>query len=434
MSTRCGILRTLVDDMKPALGVTEPIAVALAAAKAREVLDGELLALHVTTNPGLYKTGASVVLPGTDRTGFPLAAVLGMLVGDARLGLEVLRNVDSESMERALEIVAKGVVTVEIKRGESDLYVEVRAATDHGEARVVLAGRHDNVVLVERNGLTLYGGDLTSRDSSHSGALSCSFAELVSFARTVPREDVAFVREAVEMNRELAEEGLSGRWGMAVGAGLAGMVAAGTIAGDVVSDAQILVAAACDARLGGARKPAMSIAGSGSHGITATLPLLAVARRFNKPDEQFLRAVALSLLVTMYVKVFSGRLSALCGCAVGAGAGVSAGAAMLLDGNDEQIGAAIKNLAADVTGMICDGGNFGCALKTATGASSGLRAALLAVAGHFIPDRSGIVAESVDATIKNMGMISSPGMVHTDEVILDIMSAGGGSRLALKEE
>ncbi len=420
------ILQILAGEMKPALGVTEPMAVALAAAKAREVLGGELLAVKIITNPALFKTGASVVLPGTDRTGFPLAAVLGFLVGDARLGLEVLRHVDADGVQQALAIVAKGIVSVEIKRGESDLYVEVSITTDAGTARVVVAGRHDNVVLVEKNGRRLFNEDAASQGPRPVSMSSVTFADLVRFARTMPRDAIQFVQAAIDMNRELAEEGLSGRYGMAAGAAMARMVAAGTVAGDVIADAQILVAAACDARLGGASKPAMSIAGSGSHGITATLPLLAVARRFNKSDDQLLRAVTLSLLVTLYVKAFSGRLSALCGCAVGAGAGASAGAALLLDGRDEQIGAAVKNLAADVTGIICDGGNYGCALKCATGACSALRSALLAVSGHVVPDRSGIVSESVDDTIRNIGMISSPGMVHTDEVILDIMSTGGG--------
>ncbi|MFC2008683.1 serine dehydratase subunit alpha family protein [Chloroflexota bacterium] len=423
------MLQALAEEMKPALGVTEPMAVAFAAAKCREVIGGDVLGVKVTTNPALFKTGASVVLPGTDKTGFPLAAMLGILVGDASLGLEVLRNVDAASVEHAIAVLAEeDTVRMETKRDEAGLYVQVRITTDTATARVVVAERHDNVVLIEKDGLQLFRKETSGQARDHVDMTSLTFSDLVRFARTMPADVLRFVQEAIDMNRELAEEGLSGHYGMAAGAAMRQLVAAGVMADDVAADAQILVAAACDARLGGASKPAMSIAGSGSHGVTATLPLLAVARRFDKSDDELIRATTLSLLVTLYVKAFSGRLSALCGCAVGAGAGAAAGVALLLDGSDEQIGAAVKNLSADVTGIICDGGNYGCALKTATGACSALRSALLALDGHVIPDNSGIVSDSVDTTIKNMGAISSPGMVHTDEVILDIMSAAQAER------
>lgn len=416
------LLQLLRDETKPALGVTEPMSVALAAATAYKALGGEIRGIRVITNPELFKTGASVVIPGTREIGIPMAAAFGALVGDPSLGLEVLRNLDADSVDRASTLVKNGSVSVETKKDEHRLYVEVEITTDTGTARAIARGRHDNVVLVGED-----TADFGSEEEPPSSAFEFDLrpvpaAHLLHFARTVPFEYITFLLGAVEMNLKLAELGLLGGYGLEAGLTISKMIEDGTLSDDFSSRAEILVAAACDARLGGASLPAMSIAGSGSHGITATLPLSAVATRYAKTEEELARAVALSFLITLFVKTFSGRLSALCGCAVAAGAGASAGIALMLGGTDEQIGSAVKNVAADVTGIICDGGNFGCALKTATGAASAIRSALLALRGHAVPPGSGIVAESLDETIRNLGMVSAPGMTATDEVIMDIVA------------
>jgi len=228
--------------------------------------------------------------------------------------------------------------------------------------------------------------------------------------------------EAVKMNKELGQAGMK-KAGMGAGVAISKLIKEHKISDDIRSYAQMLSALAVDARLGGVQKPAMSISGSGAHGIIASMPLAAVAERMEIGEEKLARAIALTYLITIYIKEYSGRLSAFCGCAVAAGTGASAGIVYLLGGNDKQIEYAINNMAANITGMICDGGNFGCALKAISGAGAAVISALFAIENVVIPNGSGIVGKTVEETMMNMGKIASPGMVQTDDVILDIMLA-----------
>ncbi len=415
------LLSLLKGEMKPALGVTEPVAVALAAAKAYRAVEGDLEEITVITDPALYKTGVSVVVPGTRETGFAMAAVLGILVGNPDLELEVLKFVDDTSVTRAKLLLSKDLVTTRIKKGQTGIYIEVQLKTTNGIARTIIEKTHTNIVLVEVNGAVIFRKARKKNTKKSFDITTLKVVDLVAFALEIPGAEIEFVLDAVEMNRELAEHGMTGEYGMAAGAAMSKITAVGTMNEDPINTAKIIVASACDARLGGAQKPAMSIAGSGCHGVTATLPVMVMAEWLHAGREKLARAVALSFLVTLYIKAFSGRLSAFCGCAVTAAAGASAGISYLLDGKTKQIENAIANVAADVTGIICDGGNFGCALKTSTGASSAIRAAQLASQGVVIPAGSGIIGKTIEETIKNMGIISSPGMVQTDKEILAII-------------
>jgi L-cysteine desulfidase len=409
-------------EMKPALGVTEPVAVALASAKAYEAIMGDVEEITVITDPALYKTGISVVVPGTNKTGFAMAAILGVLVGNPDLELEVLNLVDDVSVSRARQLLAKNLVRTEVKKGQPGIYVEVLVKTSNGMARTVIKETHTNIILVEKNGIVIYKKAKKRNAEKHFDITTLKLIDLIDFVLEIPAAEIEFVLDAVTMNRELAEEGLTGKFGMGAGAAMLEIIPADMRHRDPVATAQILVASACDARLGGAKKPAMSIAGSGCHGVTATLPVMVMADWLHAAEEKLARAIALSFLVTLYIKAFSGRLSAFCGCAVTAAAGASAGIVYLLDGNNKQIGDAVANVAADVTGIICDGGNFGCALKTSTGASTAIRAAQLALRGVVIPAGSGIIGNTTEETIKNMGIVSSPGMVNTDKEILSIIN------------
>ena len=407
--------------MKPSVGCTEPVAVALASSKAYQAVGGELTGISITTDPALFKTSRTCVVPGTSVTGYTLTAVLGILVGEPSLELEVLKRVDEKSAAKAKSWLKKGIVEVAMKEGEVGIYVEAVVKTSKGVGRAVIRSTHTNIVLVEANGKVIYKKKEGSKEEKHFSITSLKVTHLIRFVEGIPFEDIRFVLDAVKMNKELAQEGLNGRLGMGVGANMLSLLGENKIADDPITSAQILVASATDARFGGTTKPAMSIAGSGSHGITATLPVAVMAERMGIGEEKLARAIALSLLLTIYIKTYSGRLSAFCGCAVTAAVGASTGTVYLLGGDNEQIGYAIKNMAADVTGIICDGGNFSCALKTSTGAGAAVRAALLALKGVVIPDDIGIVGRGVEETIKNMGRISSPGMVETDKVILDIV-------------
>jgi len=415
------LLKVLKDEMKPSVGCTEPVAVALASSKAYQAVGGELTGISITTDPALFKTSRTCVVPGTNVTGYALTAVLGILVGEPGLELEVLKRVDEKSAAKAKSWLKKGIVEVAMKEGEVGIYVEAVVRTSKGVGRAVIRSTHTNIVLVEANGKVIYKKKEGGKEEKHPSITSLRITDLIRFVEGIPFEDIRFVLDAVKMNKELAQEGLNGRLGMGVGANMLSLLGENKIADDPITSAQILVASATDARFGGTTKPAMSIAGSGSHGITATLPVAVMAERMGIGEEKLARAIALSLLLTIYIKTYSGRLSAFCGCAVTAAVGASAGTVYLLGGDNEQIGYSIKNMAADVTGIICDGGNFSCALKTSTGAGAAVRAALLALKGVVIPDDIGIIGKGVEETIKNMGRISSPGMVETDKVILDIV-------------
>ena len=415
------LLHILKDEMKPALGVTEPVAVALASARAYQAVGGEVERIRVTTDPALFKTGLCCMIPGTNHTGFAIAAVLGVLVGKPDLELEVLRDIDEEALSKASSLLKKGIVDIGVKDDHAGIYVEVAVVTSNGVGTTIIQGAHTRVVLVKANEQVLYAREETENTSESMQITDYPVDALIRFAKRVDYEEIEFVLEAVEVNKRLAQEGLSGRFGMRAGAVMYQNNKDKTIQEDPEAWARTLVAAACDARLGGAQQPAMSIAGSGCHGITASLPIAVLAESKGSEKEQLARAVALSFLITIYIKAYSGKLSSFCGCAVTAAVGASAGTVFLLGGNDEQIGHAIANMAADVTGIICDGANFGCALKTSTGAGSAVRAALLALSGAAIPADSGIVGLTPEETIKNIGKISTPGMVETDRVILDII-------------
>ena len=411
----------LKSEIVPATGCTEPVAVALACRTAYEKVGGELLRVVVEADRGVYKNGLECIIPGSGMKGLEAAAALGIVGGKASLGLEVLGHAGHADEERAAAHVAAGRVTVSVDRAIEGIHVSAMVETDRGSARCLIERRHDNVVETEVNGVVephVHVGNGSTRAQWPEGR---GFADIIAFVRHVPYEDVGFLLDDVRLNERLAEAGLSSEWGVGVGRTLASLVKKGLLADDMVRLAERMTAAAVDARMGGAQLPALSVAGSGSHGIIATLPLVAVARERGISRNELARALALSCLVTIYVKRYTGRLSAMCGCAVAGGSGASAGVAYLLGGNDEAIMRAVENVAASITGMICDGGNLSCASKSATGAMTGVTAALLACEGIGVPPGTGVVGDSVEETIHNVGLVSNPGMTATDDVVLNVM-------------
>ena len=427
MTKNADIIAAIRGEMALASGCTEPVAVALACSRAYQEIGGKLERIEVVTDPGIYKNGFSCIVPGTEEVGLAAAAALGALAGKADLELEVLRDVTRSDIAAARRMVEREAVDVQVKNGEPEIYIAAKVNTSEGWARALVRKTHTNVVRMEVNGELRYQAKRERRGEvgeRHFDVRELSVADMVRFVAEVPFEAISFVLEAVQVNKVLARSGLEGKLGIGVGRGMSGLLEEGEIADDLMSSAQLMTASAVDARMGGARESAMSIAGSGSHGIIATMPIVAIVERKRIGNEMMARAIALSYLVTIYVKAYSGRLSALCGCAVAAGAGASAGIAFLLGGDGKQIEHSIMNMAADITGIICDGGNLGCAMKAATGAGAAVLCALLALRGIHVPGNTGIVAETVERTIANIGKISSPGMLGTNEVILNVMMEG----------
>lgn len=422
-------------QVAPALGCTEPVAVALAAAAAASLLcvgqaDRSRLKLEVWVDPNVYKNGLAVTIPGTGGlSGLDTAAALGALGGDPVLGLEVLDPVTEAVVEAAKDMLRQGRVALNLLSERRGLHIRALARLDDRLAEAVVEGQHDAIV-----SLSLDGKDVAdSALLKGKGPGGNEMAELEAWLRDLPlsklialtdeldAEDLAFLEEGVRHNLRLAEHGLKTGCGMGVGKTFERLARQKLMTRDMSLAARMLTSAAADARMDGVKLPAMSSAGSGNHGLTAVLPIWAVKDFLECGRDDALRAIGLSHIVTASVKAHTGRLSAVCGCSVAAGAGATAGVAALLGGDLHHIAGAIKILIEDLAGVICDGAKAGCALKLATAAGTAVQAALFSLHGMRIRATDGIIAESPEQTMRNVGQLSTQGMVETDRTILAIM-------------
>lgn len=416
------ILALIKSGVMPALGCTEPGAVALASAYAAQALGEKIEKIEVSVDSNVYKNGMAVGVPGTGKVGLPIAAALGALISDPALELSVLCNITPELLREAGQLIAENKVAINLHDNQG-LYISAVVFGSKGNARAVIKGNHTNLVLLERN------GKLISHKMEHAIKKSVApfnnenvtLSKLISTVESMPDGSFDFFDEGIQMNMAAARIGKKNRLGMAVGANFQDLIDKKVLADDLALYAKVLTASAADARMSGENIPVMSVAGSGNHGLTAILPILAVAERMNVARARLLRTLAISTLTTIYIKSYTGSLSALCGCAVAAATGASAAIVWMLGGTRDQIDATIKNMIANLTGMICDGGKVGCALKLATAASVAVETALLSINDVLVPTSNGIIFPSADDTIRNLGMVSNPGMLETDKVILDIM-------------
>jgi len=417
------VVKILRREVVPALGCTEPAAVALAAANARRAAGGEPREIWVKVSSNIYKNGVAVGIPGIDRVGIDVAAALGAVVGKADRGLEVLESVDKGGADTALTLVDGKSVHVGVL-DRPGVYVDCTVETDSGTGRCVIEDGHTNIVLVEANGRTVLKKDDARESSSNELRIwlqGMKISQLIDIIREIPYEEIAFMLDGRDMNIAVASKGLEKKTGMGVGYSIYNSIKSGVMSNDLHNYCAALTAAGADVRMAGVKMAVMSSAGSGNHGITAILPVSAVAERIEATDEELARALAISHIVTIYIKSYTGKLSALCGCAVAAAIGASCGIAFLYGAGNRQIEGTIKNMVANVTGMICDGGKVGCALKLSTAAYAALQAAVLAIGGTVVPCDNGIIHCSVETTIQNLGRVSDPGMLKTDHTILEVM-------------
>ncbi|MPM71651.1 hypothetical protein SDC9_118619 [bioreactor metagenome] len=384
--------------------------------------------MEVTVNGNVYKNGTAVGIPGTGETGLNIAAALGAIKKRPESQLAVLAEITQAELAAARSMLKQEIVAVKVDEGKKSLSVRVRINAGNDWAEAVIADKHTNLVRLERNGYCLFSQEqaATAQNLDYRQYLrgnDLTIKELIEAIETMPFEELAFILEGVNMNVMAAQTGLSKRLGLGIGALYYDMVTDGRLSDDIVNYAKMLTAAAADARMSGESVPVMSSAGSGNHGITVILPVYAAARKLAATSELVARAVAISHVVTVYIKMHTGNLSALCGCAVAAATGASAAIVWLMGGTIIQIEWAMKNVIANLSGMICDGGKVGCALKLSTAAGAAVEGALLAQNNIVVPDTNGIIGTTIEQTIKNLGQISSPGMAFTDKVILDIMLA-----------
>ncbi len=414
----------LKQEVKPALGCTEPIAVALAVAKACEVSTLEPTKVVVEVSANILKNGMGVGIPGTGMIGLDIAAALSVVCGKSCYGLEVLKEVCPQSAQRANELITAGMIDIKLADTEEKLFIAAVAISPEGETRVEIQERHDNITSVTINGKSIEQNQATDQEGeAHSidtRAADMTVQKIFDFAMTVELERIAFMLEARDLNMTLANEGLSKSYGLQVGKMLYDPKQKDIVGDSLMSYAMALTSAASDARMAGCVLPAMSNSGSGNQGITVTMPVVATAQKLGSNQEQLIRALALSHLTAIHIKSHLGRLSALCGCVV-ASSGAACGIAYLLGGGYTEVCSALKNMMGNITGMVCDGAKVGCALKVATGVSCAVQSTLLALEGVCISSNDGIIDDSIEKTIINLGRIGSEGMSQTDKIMLDIM-------------
>jgi L-cysteine desulfidase len=434
------IIALIHREVKPALGCTEPIAVALAVAKATEIIsenctcpaDWRLKAgfqLEIAVSANILKNGMGVGIPGTGMVGLPVAAALGAVCGDSSRGLEVLAALTPEAVARAKELVAQKKVKVSVADTPHLLYVKATVAVEGGgiasaevdpHAYAVIEDDHDRIVETSYADKILMTSESGAAAKDRSGDVyDLTVKDIVEYAASAPYEDISFILEDRTYNLALAHEGLKGNYGLQVGKAIRENQKE-VFGDDFMSFAMGMTAAASDARMAGCTLPAMSNSGSGNQGITVSMPVIAYALKYNVDDERLSRALILSNLVAIHIKHYLGKLSALCGCVV-ASTGSACGIVYLQGGGYEPICAAIKNMAGNITGMVCDGAKVGCAMKVASGVSCAVQSAVLALRGACIPSTDGIIEDDVEKTIQNIGTIGSAGMKTTDHMILDIM-------------
>ena len=430
------IIELIHKEVKPALGCTEPIAVALAVAKAVEVLEernaiiDRLRAdfrIEVEVSANILKNGMGVGIPGTGMVGLFIAATLGAVCGKSGYGLEVLHDLEEHSVARAKEIVSDRRVSIRLADTDKKLYIKADVLIEGNDGKehdgcAVIEDDHDNIVETwfDSRILSESHREAVSEEQRSTLDYHLTVKEIFDFAQEVAYDDIRFILESRSMNYALAQEGLTGKYGLRVGWAISKDANKEVFGTDFMSFAMSMTAAASDARMAGCTLPAMSNSGSGNQGITATMPIIAYSLAYKISDEQLARALVMSHLIAIHIKGYLGKLSALCGCVI-ASTGAASGLVYLRGGSYEQVCYSIKNMIGNITGMVCDGAKEGCAMKVASGVSSALQSAVLARENICISAEDGIIEEDIEKTIMNLGRIGSIGMQNTDNMILDIM-------------
>lgn len=419
------LINILKNQVTPALGCTEPGAVAYAVARAKEILGTEVSKLTIDVDKNILKNGMSVGIPGTSEHGIVFAAALSLVIGKSEYVLEVLKDVDNKSINQALEIVKKDIIKLNLNENINGLYIKVDAEGNGEKSTVIIKNAHSRIVFESKNNNVLFDNTapvgIQSTNNQNSGSeikyeiKNYSIDDLIRFAAECPIEELGFIKTGIEMNMRIANVGITENTGVGMGDYFY------KNATDVFSMAKAYTAAASEARMSGYPLPVMSSAGSGNHGLVAIIPISFIGNKKNLPEEKIIRSVALSHLVTIFVKVHLGALSPVCGCGVAAGVGCAAGLTFLLDGSSRQIKSSINNMVAGISGMLCDGAKLGCSYKLSISVDAAVDASEMALKNIFIPDDNGILGDTPEKTIINLAHVSNIGMKNTDEVILEVM-------------
>ena len=416
------IIDLIHQEVVPAIGCTEPIAVALCVAKATETLGTKPEKINVLLSANILKSAMGVGIPGTGMIGLPIAIALGALIGKSEYQLEVLKDSTPDVVEEGKRFIEEKRIHISLKENiEEKLYIEVCCEAGDDKAIAVIAGGHTTFIYIERNGEVLFQKQHTASCEKEEECLELTLRKVYDFALNTPLDEISFILETARLNKAAAERSFEGNYGHGLGKMLRGTYEHKVMGDSVFSHILSYTSGACDARMAGAMIPVMSNSGSGNQGISATLPVLVFAEENDKSEEELIRALMLSHLTVIYIKQSLGRLSALCGCVVAA-TGSSCGITWLMGGTYDQVAYAVQNMIANLTGMICDGAKPSCALKVTTGVSTAVLSAIMAMENRCVTSVEGIIDEDVDQSIRNLTKIGSKGMNETDKLVLEIMT------------
>lgn len=417
------IIALVKREVVPAIGCTEPIAVALCVAKAAETLGVKPEKISVWLSANILKNAMGVGIPGTGMIGLPIAIALGALIGKSEYQLEVLKDSVPEAVEAGKRFIDEKRISIALKPNiDEKLYIEVCCEAGSDRSTAIIAGGHTSFVYVSHNGDVLLDKQTASAEEEENTVPDLTLRKVYDFAMTAPLDEIRFILDTARLNKAAAEQSFTGNYGHGLGKMLRGTYEHKVMGDSVFSHILSYTSGACDARMAGAMIPVMSNSGSGNQGISATLPVVVYAEENGKSEEELIRALMLSHLTVIYIKESLGRLSALCGCVVAA-TGSSCGITRLMGGTYEQITYAVQNMIANLTGMICDGAKPSCALKVTTGVSTAVLSAIMAMENRCVTSVEGIIDQDVDQSIRNLTRIGSQGMNETDKLVLDIMTS-----------
>ena len=416
------IVALIHQEVVPAVGCTEPMAVALCVARATEDLGCRPEKIRVWLSANMLKNAMGVGIPGTGMIGLPIAVAMGAIVGKSEYQLEVIKDLTPETLEEGKRYIGEDHIDIKLKHDITEkLYIEVVCERGDDTATAIIAGGHTNFVYEERNGQVLLDKRMCVGEEGETHGVALNLKTVWDFATTSPVDEIAFILESKRYNMGAAQASLKGNYGHCLGKTMDRPLSKGIFGDSIFSHIISKTASACDARMGGAMIPVMSNSGSGNQGICATNPVVVYAEENENTEEELVRALMLSHLTAIYIKQSLGKLSALCGCVV-ASIGSSCGITYLMGGEYNDICFAVRNMIANLTGMICDGAKPSCALKISSGVSTALLSAVLAREGKHVTEAEGIIDKDVDRSIHNLTSIGKEAMCATDDMVINIMT------------
>lgn len=417
------IIALVKREVVPAIGCTEPIAVALCVARATETLGQTPAHISVKLSANVLKNAMGVGIPGTGMVGLPIAIALGSLIGKSAYQLEVLKDITPEAVEQGKQYIAQKRIHIALKSDTAEkLYIEVTCQAGEQQATAIIAGGHTTFVYVQQDETVLLDNRTPAAQEESRDAIQLTLRKVYDFATTAPLDEIRFILDTAKLNKAAAEQSFTSDYGHGLGRLFGDGKMQQLMGNNTFSHILAYTSGACDARMAGALIPVMSNSGSGNQGISATMPVVIYAEENGKSEEQLIRALMLSHLTVIYIKESLGRLSALCGCVVAA-TGSSCGITWLMGGEYQEVSFAVQNMIANLTGMICDGAKPSCALKVTTGVSTAVLSAVMAMNGRCVTSVEGIIDADVDQSIRNLTKIGSCGMNETDNLVLDIMTS-----------